>query len=240
MKKYLFCNLKNYLNSVQIREYIASLRTITVPDSVELVVLPPINMLSEVAQTEFALGAQHAIAGELGAATGETPVAQLAELGVRYCLVGHSEQRLLFGQTESAMRDLIASLIEVGITPILCVGEDKDQYDAGQTLAVLREQIDAVLTPEQYGAVMIAYEPIWAISGFGGTEVASLEQIETAMAEIQSICAGVEIPVLYGGSVNAQLDAAYFNAAAIHGFLVGRASTKIDEVKTILDKFEMA
>ena len=180
--------------------------------------------------TGIAWGAQDVSRFEQGAYTGEVSGAMLVELGCRYVIVGHSERRTIFGDSDAIAAEKYVAARKAGLTAIFCVGETLAERDAGATEAVLARQVDALL--DKYGAVgldagLIAYEPVWAI-GTGRT--ASARQAEDAHAFIRGRIGSKEpgvaerVPILYGGSVKPQNAGELFAMPNVDGGLVGGAS----------------
>jgi triosephosphate isomerase (TIM) len=210
---------------------------------VDVVVCPPFTSLP--AATQIAAGsgieicAQNVHEEEAGAFTGEVSIAMLADLGVAGAIVGHSERRQLFCETDEALARKVPALLDAGLTPILCCGETEGERDAGDTEAVLRRQLEADLAAvadADLGRVVIAYEPIWAI-GTGRT--ASPEQAQEACAYIRGLIvarspdAAAAIRILYGGSVKPGNAADLFALADVDGGLVGGASLDAEDFRTI-------
>ena len=170
-----------------------------------------------------------------GAFTGEVSVPMLQEVGVTHCIIGHSERRTMFGDTDETVNKKAKRLIEAGITPILCIGETEAQYDAGESEKVIRDQLTGSLADmcaKCVADIVIAYEPIWAI---GTGKVATTEQAEEVCAairqcigEIYDEAAAEAIRIQYGGSVSAASAPELFAQADIDGGLVGGASLKPD------------
>ena len=159
-------------------------------DSVELLVCPPFPYLASVAeqlgQSDIALGAQNVSQFEAGAFTGETAGSMLRELGCKYVIVGHSERRALMGETSEMVAAKFKAALDVNLVPILCVGETLADREAGQTEAVIDEQLNAVLNSsgvDSFANAVIAYEPVWAI-GTGVT--ASPEQAQEVHRHIRA------------------------------------------------------
>lgn len=189
--------------------------------------------------TGLAWGAQNVSEHEAGAYTGEIAAAMLADFGVRYVIVGHSERRHLFGETGARVAKKFAAAARHGLTPILCVGELLQERDDGQTEDVVAAQLDAVLAEtgvEPFARAVLAYEPVWAI-GTGRT--ATPEQAQEVHAFIRLRLArhddGIadKIRILYGGSVKAGNAAAIFSMADIDGGLIGGASLDAGEFLAI-------
>lgn len=168
-----------------------------------------------------------------GAFTGEISVPMLQEVGVTHCIIGHSERREMFNDTDETVNKKAKRLIDAGITPILCIGETEAQYDAGDSEKVIRDQLTGSLAdmcPKCVGNMVIAYEPIWAI-GTGKTATTEQAQevcgkIRECIAEIYDDATAAAIRIQYGGSVNSKTAADLFAQADIDGGLVGGASLK--------------
>ena len=186
----------------------------------------------------MALGAQNASEHAGGAYTGEVSCAMLKEFGVRYVIVGHSERRALFGESNAQVAAKFAAVLGAGLTPILCVGETLAEREAGTTEAVVAGQLDAVLAlgADKLGAGVVAYEPVWAI---GTGKTASTEQAQAVHAFIRARVAksaaqvAARLQILYGGSVKAANAQALFGCADIDGGLVGGASLQAAEFAAI-------
>jgi triosephosphate isomerase len=211
--------------------------------AVEVVVCPPYTALAAAAAIAAGSGieicAQNVHEAESGAFTGEVSIPMLAELGVAGAIIGHSERRQLFGETDEALARKLPALLEAGMLAILCCGETEAERDAGETEAVLRRQLEADLAavdPGELGRVVIAYEPIWAI-GTGRT--ATPEQAQEACAFVRGLVAGIDSAaaaatrVLYGGSVKPANAAELFALPDVDGGLVGGASLDADDFRAI-------
>jgi triosephosphate isomerase len=201
---------------------------------VELVVLPPLTLLADLAREHPgrspAFGAQDASAHAQGAYTGEVSAAMLAEAGARYVLVGHSERRQYHGEDDALVARKFAAVRGAGLAPILCVGETLAQRDAGETGQVIAAQLAAVFAEGGHQALegaVVAYEPVWAI-GTGRT--ASPEQAQAIHALIRGEAAARDarisglLPILYGGSCKPDNAAALFAEPDVDGGLIGGAS----------------
>ena len=175
-------------------------------------------------------GAQDVSAQEKGAYTGEVSGAMLKEFGCRWALAGHSERRVLHGETDQIVADKSRAALAAGLTPVVCVGESLADRDAGNTLAVIERQLKPVLAlgAEAVSRMVLAYEPVWAI---GTGRSASPEQAQEVHGAIRAaLRAGRgQVQVLYGGSVKAANAASLFAMADIDGALVGGASLVADE-----------
>jgi triosephosphate isomerase (TIM) len=186
----------------------------------------------------IALGAQDVSQHEVGAFTGETSAAMLREFGVRYCLVGHSERRQYHGESNSLVSLKAKQALACGITPIVCVGETLAEREAGQTEAVVKRQLAAVIHDNGHciSEIVVAYEPVWAI-GTGKTATAEQAQEVHAVLRAQLKAAtehADRIHILYGGSMNAANAAQLLAQPDIDGGLVGGASLKSTDFLAII------
>ena len=178
-----------------------------------------------------------------GAFTGEVSVTMLEEIGLKYCIIGHSERREMFGDTDETVNLKAKRLIDAGITPILCIGETEAQYDAGETEKVIREQLSgslADLCPKCVANMVIAYEPIWAI---GTGKSATKEDAQKCCAIVRDqvrVMYGDEaadnVRIQYGGSVKPENIVEYMACPDIDGALIGGASLKADSFIDIINK----
>ena len=201
----------------------------------EMLICPPFVYLDRAGEwlgdSSIALGAQNLAAVEgTGAYTGEVSGAMLCEFGCRYVIVGHSERRALYGDTDAVVVEKFRAAQDVGLTPILCVGENLDQRESGETEAVVAAQVNAVIDALGVGVftkAVIAYEPIWAI---GTGKTATPEQAQAVHAMIRDLIAGHDaiiarsLRILYGGSVKGSNAADLLRQQDIDGGLVGGAS----------------
>jgi len=212
------------------------------PGGVDAGVCVPFPYLALVAEqirnSALSLGAQDVSENEDGAFTGEVSVGMLAEAGCRFVIVGHSERRARHGEASELVAAKAARALEGGLTPIVCVGETREEREAQRTLAVIGEQLAPVLAlgAESVSKLVIAYEPVWAI----GTGLsASVEQAVEVHAAIRNSLGGVvgdsanAVRILYGGSVKPETAAELFAAQGIDGGLIGGASLKADDFLAI-------
>ena len=189
------------------------------------------------AATDLRWGAQDCSAHEQGAYTGEVSAAMLAEFGCRYAIVGHSERRALHGETDDVVAAKAKAALARGVTPIVCVGETLAQREAGQTEAVVKRQLSAVIHELTHcaGEIVVAYEPVWAI-GTGLTATPDQAQAVHALLRAQLAAAtprAKAMPLLYGGSVKPDNAAALFAQPDIDGGLIGGASLKVADFVAI-------
>jgi len=210
------------------------------PGERELAVCVPYPYLGQaqaaLSGSAIAWGAQDISEYAAGAHTGEVSAAMVAEFGCRFTLVGHSERRALCGETDAVVADKAVAALGAGLTAIVCVGETLAERDAGATSAVVLRQFDAVAARlgTRIGAVVIAYEPVWAI---GSGRTASPGQAQAVHALLRERLGGIDgaaaVPLLYGGSVKADNAKALFACPDIDGALVGGASLKAEEFLAI-------
>ncbi|TMM14376.1 MAG: triose-phosphate isomerase [Actinobacteria bacterium] len=186
--------------------------------------------VAAVGDSEVRVLAQNMHQAPEGAFTGEIAAPMLLELGVHGVVLGHSERRRDFGETDRALQDKVPAAIAAGLEPVLCVGESEDEREAGETQRKLRHQVQEALLQvddEQLADVVIAYEPIWAI---GTGQVATPDQAQEAIAFIRALVgdrseeAAARVRVIYGGSVNSENAGEILTQQDVDGALVGGAS----------------
>jgi triosephosphate isomerase len=204
------------------------------PFTAEVAVCAPFPYLSEVALAlqgkRIAWGAQDCSAQESGAYTGEVSAAMLAEFGCRYVIVGHSERRAYHQESDQLVADKAKIALKHNLTPIVCVGETLSEREAGQTDAVVKRQMSAVIHTLGHciSQIVVAYEPVWAI-GTGKTATPEQAQAVHALLRTQLHAAtpkSDDMQILYGGSVKPDNAATLFSQPDIDGGLIGGASLK--------------
>lgn len=212
-----------------------------VADRIDALICPPAPFIQNAAwvgrETGVLIGAQDCSAvAEDGARTGEVSAAMLADAGARYVIVGHSERRSLHGESDGLVRRKAEAVQGAGMTPIVCVGETLAEREAGRVGEVVSRQVrDSV--PEQPGALVVAYEPVWAI---GGNRTPTPPEIAEVHGVIRRTLAerfgdeANEFRILYGGSVGPKNAAEIFAADGVDGALVGRASLKAEDFSAII------
>ena len=208
-------------------------------EEVEVVLCPPFTSLSEVSEvitdTNIKLGAQDVYWEKEGAFTGEISAPMLKAAGCEYCIVGHSERRQFFGETNETVNKKAKALLKEGIKPIVCVGEKLEERKTGKTFDVIKDHVENSLkglTKEEMSSVVIAYEPVWAI----GTGVnATKEQAEEAQKYIRGLLKKIfgqdtadSVRIQYGGSVKPDNIRELICEPDVDGALVGGASLKAD------------
>ncbi len=208
----------------------------------DVVLCPPFTALSEVsyllAGTPLRLGAQDVFWEREGAWTGEVSAAMLVSAGCTHVLVGHSERRQHFGESDDHVARKVRAAIDAGLTAIACVGETQGEREAGRTLDIVTGQLNGSLPPSASAEdIILAYEPVWAI---GTGKTASPQQAEEVHAHIRGRVAGRDakiaalVRIQYGGSVKAANAAELFSMPNVDGGLIGGASLKADEFLAIV------
>ncbi len=202
----------------------------------ELAVCPPAVFLMKIggmlAGSDVALGAQNVCDHESGAYTGEISASMLKECGCRYVIVGHSERRTLYGESDELVAARFAMALQAGLTPILCVGETLYEHEQGVTEAVVARQLDAVIErcgSGSLGEAVIAYEPVWAIgTGIVATpgQAQAVHQFIRGKLAVSDAEVGQKVRILYGGSMNPGNAVELLAQADIDGGLIGGASLK--------------
>ncbi len=241
---YIAANWKMHKTVAEAAEFIDALLPRIAATQSDVVICPPFLALSEVVErsrgSAVRVAAQNMHEEASGAFTGEVSASMLAEVDVEAVVLGHSERRQLFGETDEALARKVPAALAAGLEPILCVGETEEARDAGQTEAVLERQLQADLAAVESGdlaRVVIAYEPIWAI-GTGRT--ATPEQAQETIAFVRDVlsergAAAEQVRILYGGSVKPANAAELLGRPDIDGALVGGASLDPDDFAAIVE-----
>ncbi|MBD2299794.1 triose-phosphate isomerase [Nostoc sp. FACHB-190] len=206
------------------------------PDEREILLCPPFTDLSILSQSlhgsRVQLGAQNVHWEDSGAYTGEIAAPMLTEIGVRYVIVGHSERRQFFGETDETVNLRLKAAQKHGLTPVLCVGETKQQRDLGQTESLITTQLEHDLVNVDQDNLVIAYEPIWAI-GTGDTCEAT--EANRVIGLIRSQLKNPNVPIQYGGSVKPNNIDEIMAQPEIDGVLVGGASLEAESFARIVN-----
>jgi triosephosphate isomerase len=224
-------NWKMFKGPRETGEFCRALRDAELGDA-DVVVCPPAVSLAAAVQaladTEIAVAAQNVHWAGEGAFTGEVSAPMLRELGVYGAIVGHSERRQHFGETDETVARRVRAALGAGLAVIACVGESEEEREAGETELVLRVQLDAIAgAVEDTEDLVLAYEPVWAI---GTGKSATPAMADEAHAFIKSI---LDVPVLYGGSVKPDNAAELCAMSSVDGALVGGASLDVDSFAAI-------
>jgi triosephosphate isomerase (TIM) len=199
-------------------------------EDVDVAVCPPYPSLTaavqSLARTEIAVAAQNVHWADDGPFTGEVSAGMLRELGVYGTMVGHSERRQLFGETDEGVGRRAAAALAAGIWVIACIGETEEERERGETEAVLRRQVSVLEADDQ---LVVAYEPVWAI---GTGKTATPEQAQEAHAFVRSL---IDVPILYGGSLKPENAAELLAQPDVDGALVGGASLDVESFVQICE-----
>ena len=227
------------------RELVTALAPLVKDASCDVVVCTPAVNFAAVSEaikgTNIKLGAQNMHWKESGAYTGELSAAMLKECGVEYIILGHSERRQYFGETDATVNLRTLAAVKAGLTPIVCVGEKKEEREAGYTNALVSYQTLIALsglTAEQVKGVVIAYEPVWAIgTGLTATDEQANETIGVIREAIRSAYgdAADEVRIQYGGSMNPKNCKGLMAQPEIDGGLIGGASLKAEDFSKVVN-----
>jgi triosephosphate isomerase (TIM) len=244
-------NWKMHMNASQaslllhrLQERIPIYKDVAVVLSPSMLTLQPLSV--QIDRRKFRLAAQNAYFVDEGAFTGEVSFTMLREL-VHYVIIGHSERRRFFHEDLDTIKKKVAACVRNDITPILCVGETKQERDDGETKQVLHDQLLsglAELTPAEVGNIVVAYEPVWAISdgtNFADHFIAKPQQVAEAVDYIRRYIRDVfndksarEVRILYGGSAVPDIVQGFLDVPGVDGFLVGGASLNYHTFSSII------
>ena len=232
-------NWKMHKTIAEALEFVNEVKDRVNNDKVEAVICAPFTLLKDLKQatkgTNIKIGAQNMHFEEKGAFTGEISPLMLKELDMDYVVIGHSERRQYFSETDETVNKKVLKALEVGIDPILCVGETLEEREAGNTKDVCKVQVEKALenvSKEDLAKVVIAYEPVWAI---GTGKTATSEDANDVIAYIREVVANLygelanEVRIQYGGSVKPSNVAEIMNQSDIDGALVGGASLEAND-----------
>ncbi|MBD2311262.1 triose-phosphate isomerase [Desertifilum sp. FACHB-1129] len=231
-------NWKMYKTQAQALEFLQGfmLELDNVPEEREIILCAPFTDLALLSKnlhgSRVQLGAQNVHWEEAGAYTGEISGPMLAEIGVRYVVVGHSERRQYFGETDQTVNLRLKAAQKYGLTPILCVGETKQQRDAGETEILIYTQLEKALVGVDQEKLIIAYEPIWAI---GTGDTCEAKEANRIIGLIRSRLSNQNVPIQYGGSVKPTNIDEIMAQPEIDGALVGGASLEPQSFSRIVN-----
>jgi triosephosphate isomerase len=222
MKPIIAANWKMHKTNTQVKEF---LELLSPQSNADVWIAPPLTALACAAEYGIWVGAQNIYHEAEGAFTGEVSASQVASAGARFVIIGHSERRRLFGETQGQIEKKIQLALENNLIPLLCVGESLEERQEGKTKSILAKQLI-----KNFKGV-IAYEPIWAI---GTGQMPTDAMIEEAHAICKEIC---PVPVLYGGSVTASSAPQLQKIKGVDGVLVGGASLELKSFISIIEGF---
>ena len=238
-KPILAGNWKMHKTIAEALEFVSDIKDRVNNEKVEAVICAPFTLLKDLKEatkgTSIKVGAQNMHFEEKGAFTGEISPLMLKELDMDYVIIGHSERRQYFNETNETVNKKVLKALEVGIDPILCVGETLEEREAGNTKDVCKVQVEKALenvSKEDIAKVVIAYEPIWAI---GTGKTATSEDANDVIAYIRQVVANLykdlanEVRIQYGGSVKPSNVGEIMNQSDIDGALVGGASLEAND-----------
>lgn len=248
MKTYIVGNWKlNFTvgeSSIYLHKLLRALpnyRDLSVIVAPSMIALQPLSL--QVDRHKIKLAAQNGFYRDYGAFTGETSFTQLRGI-VDYVIIGHSERRYIFGEDEKFLQKKVAAAIRNKITPILCIGETESERAFGETADVIRDQLIGGLSQigdDELDKVIIAYEPVWAISSVKSAKLATPDEvaevvklIRDTLAEVYGKKASENVPVLFGGSVNPSNAGSYLTVPGVNGLLMGGASLILNEFTDII------
>lgn len=229
-----------YLHKLQ--KKIPNYRDLEVVVAPSTIALQPLSL--QIDRHKMKLAAQNAFYRDMGAFTGETSFNQLRGVA-DYCIIGHSERRHIFGEDDKMIGKKVAAALRNRITPILCIGETESERAFGETADVISDQLSAGLTDvsaEDLDKVIIAYEPVWAISSTKAAKIATPDEIAEVISlarknltEVYGAEMAEKVPILFGGSVKPTNAGAYLTVPGVNGLLVGGASLILDEFVSIIE-----
>ena len=248
MKSYIVGNWKMNFTVGESSVYLHKLqKKVPAYRDIEVVVAPSTVALQslslQIDRHKMKLAAQNAFYRDFGAFTGEVSFEQLRSL-VDYAIVGHSERRDIMGENDKMIQKKVAAAVRNRITPILCVGETESERAFGETADVIRDQVVGGLNDvsvEDLGKVIVAYEPVWAISSVKAAKLAGPDEVAEVVRLIREVLRDTygedadEVPVLFGGSVNPSNAGAYLTVPGANGLLIGGASLILSEFTDIIE-----
>jgi triosephosphate isomerase (TIM) len=245
-QKFVCGNWKMFKTTGEARELVRALLPLLegAAGRVQVAVAPPFTALAAAAEatrgTAIELAAQNCHFEPQGAFTGEVSVPMLAELGVKHVILGHSERRQLFGETDDGVRKKVAAVLKGGLLPIVCVGETLQEREAGKTLEVVGRQVRgalAGLAAAEVARLTVAYEPVWAIGTGRTATTAQAQEVHAAVRKLLRELAGdaaEQARIQYGGSVKPDNAAELMAQPDVDGALVGGASLKAPDFSNIV------
>lgn len=242
MKKILVANWKMHKTRREALSFLAALQE---PERLSLKIAAPYTLIAELVDAchgrEVEIGAQNMHEAASGAYTGEISLGMLRDVGAKFVLIGHSERRHLFKESEEEIQAKVERAVVEGFPLILCVGETEEEKTQGETEEVLKRQLLSALeelSVEQLEKVLIAYEPVWAI-GTGKNAIPSdVNNTHRSIRDILFQSLGAAPPILYGGSVSVENISDFLRFEHIAGALVGGASLEVSNVNQMIQKIE--
>ncbi len=239
--KYFVANWKMYAGPKQSLELAKTYKDVFVPTGVKPIVAPTALALGSVAETlrgsAWEVASQNAAWAVEGAYTGAISAQMYAEAGAKYALLGHSERRYIFGETDTDIQKKVAATVAAGIVPIVCIGETADDLVENKRQYRLKKQLQILQNLDSSVDIIIAYEPVWAIGGSGQGRrclPADVVDIHGFIRTELATYGFVDAPIIYGGSVTGDNAQEYAHLPEVHGLIVATASVHLPEVKNII------
>lgn len=247
MKKInIFANWKMYLDYDESNILANALleKAKELPENVQITLFPSALALYPVAQaftgSNLAVGAQNAYWVDKGGYTGEVSMQMYQDAGCKYVLIGHSERRHIFNETNHEVRQKIEAALPLGLIPVVCVGETQEERKSNKTEEVVEVQLRAAfdgLSVAEASEIFVAYEPVWAIGTGEACAAGEAERMHSIISRIvNALIPNAKLSILYGGSVRADIVADYLAGPATDGVLVGNASSKLESINDIIDR----
>ncbi len=240
--RYFVANWKMYSGPKQSAELAAAYRNLVIPTGLKAIAAPTALSFMDVAETladtEWKLSAQNIAWAPEGAYTGAVSAEMYLEAGATYAIIGHSERRHIFGESDSDIEKKVAAAIHAGLIPILCVGETAQDLVENKRQYRLKKQLQVLASLDTTAPIMVAYEPVWAITGSGnGTPClpADVQDVHGFIKTELATFGFVDTPIIYGGSVKPETVASYMAVPEIDGVLSGSASIHPDAVQILLN-----
>lgn len=225
-------NWKMNKTALEAEEFLNQLKNAELKHDRTAVICPPFTLLPLFKGGEVKYGGQNIYWEEEGAFTGEISALMLKDLGCRYVIIGHSERRQFFGETDETVNKKLKKSLEHNLIPIFCVGESLEQRQANETIQIIEKQIKKGLDGiEDLSSIVVAYEPVWAI---GTGQTATPEQAQEVHAQIRQLTTP-ETSILYGGSVKPENAAELMQQPDINGALIGGASLEVESFIKIIN-----
>ena len=232
MEKIVVANLKMNMTAAHVNSYLESIKDI---NTKKVIICPPTIYLPYFVRKKYSVGAQDCVYVNEGAYTGCVSANQIASMGIKYTIVGHSERRANFHETDNIVNKKVHSALENGLNVIMCIGETKEERDMLKTDKILKRQlINGLRDVKDIKNLIIAYEPVWSIgTGLVPTEKEIKTTIGYILEILNTLYPGTKTKVLYGGSVNEKNIISINNIENVSGVLVGGASLDPGKLKTI-------
>lgn len=235
-KRIVVANLKMDMDAIGVSEYLKNI--VGKINSSKVIICPSYIYIPYFLKHRFSIGTQNICEENKGNHTGEISAHQVASLGIKYSLVGHSERRINYCEDSNIISKKINSLLECGMTPILCIGETNEEKNLLKTNKVLKSELVTCLNgvdKEQIGNIIIAYEPIWAV---GTNRIPTMAEIRSTVKYIKELIKkiyDVNIKVLYGGSISTNNIEKINKIECLDGIMIGASSTNVQEFLKIIE-----